>query len=56
MSSRRSGDSAAAPASNSRTSVMEACVPSMRDERTASWVDSGDNRTPELGMAWRMPS
>ena len=31
-------------------------VPPIRDDRTASWVKSGDSRTRELGMAWSIPS
>lgn len=51
MSALSSGDCTLPFASNSRTSFMVARVPSMREDRTASCVKSGESSTRELGIA-----
>ena len=43
-------------ASNRRTSSSDACVPSIRDDNTASSVRSGERRSLGFGIAWRTPS
>src|SRR5579862_1636421 len=43
------------PASNSRTSPRVAWVPSIRDDRTASWIVKGASSTSGFLTAYRIP-